>query len=195
MARFSPTIRNPQGNDTQGNPYSADEFLTGWQAGNILAIGVMESASPAECAMRTIPHDVLVRSWEWNVTLVARREQLERDQFIPRMIYLLIEGQARTAIIWGDGVAAVLPQVDYVLVAQVHEGERRFGCVSWDYFSTVMQQAGHAAHEGFDLYEPQGPGLVSALIETAMPFNRETMGILQADVVLDEADVRAALAA
>jgi hypothetical protein len=46
----------------------------------------------------------------------VRQEELGEEIFVPRIMFLMIEGEARSVAVWPDGLPILLPQVDLLLV-------------------------------------------------------------------------------
>ncbi|HET6250051.1 MAG TPA: hypothetical protein VFE47_20335 [Tepidisphaeraceae bacterium] len=118
VRHFDLTISDPQTSGMGDGEYFAEGFLRGWNAGNAFAysaIGAMDG--PREYF--SLPGDLIEAGWRWNLNRNLRAEELEIDlvaAFVPRVMFLNYDGNLNTAVVWGDGIPILLPDVDRVIV-------------------------------------------------------------------------------
>jgi hypothetical protein len=141
VAAFNPRIEDPQMHGMGDGPYTRDGFLSGWNFGNAFAASGRSPDKQYGWKIAVIPAEQLHATWEWNYHR-AERAGRSPSLFIPVIRYLLSEGRCCRAVIWGEGVPALLPKVDYVLVGRIVAGERRVGLASWSEIQDVAKRAG-----------------------------------------------------
>jgi len=112
---FDLLVSDPQNNGMGEGEYSRRGFLDGWNAGNEFAYQAVLRGQQPEYF--TMPSPKIRYCWQWNLIrpeLEAQYAQL--DVFVPRIFLLSTGGRASTAVVWGDGVAIALPDVDYLIM-------------------------------------------------------------------------------
>jgi hypothetical protein len=135
MARFRPRIRDPQMHGMGEGPYSREGFLSGWNFGNVF------SARHGTDDIATMPARDLRGAWEWNYHRVEH-DRRNPSCFIPTIMFFRIEGRPSRVIIWPQGMPALLPPVDHVLVGRLVSGEKRFGLATWSGVVEIAKRAG-----------------------------------------------------
>jgi len=115
VRQFDLLVFDPQDNGMGEGEYSRKGFLDGWNAGNEFAYrAILRSQQPDYF---TMPSKKLRYYWEWNlVSKELQAKYLDLDVFVPTILLLSVDRRASTAIVWGDGVAIALPDVDYLIM-------------------------------------------------------------------------------
>ena len=121
-------------------PYSREGFLSGWNFGNEFTARGAVSSNP-DRNVASMPADELRAAWEWNYHN-AEWEWRNPRLFVPIVMFFRIEGRPRRVVIWPEGMQALVPIVDYVLVGRLVSGEKRFGLAHWSEVLQVVQHAG-----------------------------------------------------
>lgn len=124
--RFRFMIYDPQIDGMGEGAYSSEGFIRGWNCGNEFGYQSMLNAeNPSEIHAR--PKEELEAVWKWNFS----REQMQNalldvDVFVPKIWYANIEGNLGTAVIWGDAIPTLIPEVDYLIIPRKEIAPRRF---------------------------------------------------------------------
>jgi hypothetical protein len=139
IATFQPRIEDPQMHGMGEGPYSREGFLSGWNFGNVFGVHNRLSGKSAG-DIPSLPADTLRAVWAWN----DQRADLKLRKagcVVPMIRFLYLDGRLRRVVIWGEGAAIVLPQVDYVLVGRLAASEKRVALVPWSDVLDVAKRA------------------------------------------------------
>ena len=139
IATFQPRIEDPQMHGMGEGPYSREGFLSGWNFGNLFGVHSRLSDKSAG-DIPSLPTETLRAVWTWN----DQRGDLKRRKagcVVPMIRFLYLDGCLRRIVIWGEGAAIVLPQVDYVLVGRLAASEKRVALVPWSDVLDVAKRA------------------------------------------------------
>jgi len=141
VAMFRPRIFDPQIDGMRTGPYSGEGFLRGWNFGNAFAARDIppEGSDHTDCAM---PESALRAAWEWNYRIPKRVRQVKDRQFVPMIKFFRMNGRPATIAVWPLGMPISLPKVDYVLIGQSDDGEKRFGLAPWPEVLDLARSAG-----------------------------------------------------
>src|SRR5579863_3275830 len=140
IAAFRPRIEDGQMHGMGEGPYSREGFLSGWNFGNVFGVHNRLSGKSAS-DIPSLPTDTLRAVWTWNdqrADLKLRRAGC----VVPTITFIRIEGRLSRVVVWGEGMAIVLPQVDYVFVGRMVAGEKRAGLAPWSEVLDVAKRAG-----------------------------------------------------
>lgn len=139
IRRFQPQIQDPQADGMGQGPYSEEGFLRGWNAGNRLGARALAAASGAPWVL---PASTLQRAWKWNYERQNRIAATGGFQFVPTLFPLRAYGRVGMALVWPQGMPALLPVVDFVLVGGSRDGKPTIALVSWAEVIEVLQGEG-----------------------------------------------------
>jgi hypothetical protein len=184
MAAFQPRIEDPQMHGMGERPYSSEGFLSGWNFGNAFSVHNALSSKP-DRNMPSMPADQLRTAWEWNYHL-AECNWRNPNLFVPMIMFFHIEGRPSRVVIWPEGIAALLPRADYVLVGRVVSGEARFGLARWSEVLEVVRRAGLDATQ--DPLKPAylvTPSPIADWVANIPLIDLEALERLSADRILD----------
>jgi hypothetical protein len=114
-----PQGQQPQGQQPQGQqpPWSRERFLAAWHAANLKACRSALRDSPAAVA-RVLPAAEQQARWRWNLALSSLQARLAQRVYVPRIQVLELSGALRTAVIWGDAIPMVLPEVEMLVLVR-----------------------------------------------------------------------------
>ena len=167
-------------------PYSPEGFLRVWNAGNAFGIGAILSQR-GDDPVWSLPSVQLHKAWHWNYTLAVRRARLGDAQYLPPIMYFGIAGQARTLAVWGEGMPAFLPRVDFVFIGRPQGDEKVFGLASRQQLTEILNSAGYQSGEdGFDLNYASVPQSIADFVAGIPEVDRSSLTWLTPDKVLDE---------
>jgi hypothetical protein len=117
VEHFDLDIQDPQQEGMGQGPYSSEGFLRGWNFGNQFGHSVLlNKISPGQPAPWALSREKIEKVWFWNMGIRSLYARMATDVYIPRIIYIERNGTLFTAVIWPDGMPAIMPEVDCVLV-------------------------------------------------------------------------------
>jgi hypothetical protein len=126
MEAFDPLIEDPQVGGMGEGPYSPEGFLNGWNRGNAFSYSAVAASGSADTPPLSLPAAEIESIWRWNTQRTALQERLGESIFVPRVMFHSSEAEALSFVVWTDGMAALLPVVDTVLLVRVELAPRRF---------------------------------------------------------------------
>ncbi len=119
VAEFGCTIIDPQNDGPNIKcPYSPEEFLRGWNAGNVFGYRAIVGQGGGGNVL--IVDDVLIEKvWSWNRGHQALQAMIT-DHFIPTANWAVLhDGTPIVYVVWGEGVLVAIPDfVTHVLLAR-----------------------------------------------------------------------------
>jgi hypothetical protein len=118
VARFSPSIEDPQLHGMGSGPYAPELFLSGWNAGNEAAYESLLQMQQPMRKLYTLPSADLERIWRWNLLIGQTQAKFDQSLFVPRIMMLAVNGELTTVVVWGDGIPELIPEVQAVLVVR-----------------------------------------------------------------------------
>lgn len=151
VERFDLVVDDSQIDGMGRGEFSTDGFLAGWEVGNRFACQSILSQNP-EIDFPTLPAETLRRAWNWNRCRSELQEREREETFVPRIMYLRPPSRGeeprtlQTVVVWGDGIPALLPKVDAVLVGRHELAPKRLfffrrpdaALVPWSDVATVL---------------------------------------------------------
>ncbi|NNK77399.1 MAG: hypothetical protein HKP40_01675, partial [Litoreibacter sp.] len=119
MRAFDLKIYDPQEQQVMETPFDADTFEANYaKHATEMAASLLETAKPKDIPLNC-PRDVLETVWDWNYWRDDLRLGLEEDLFVPTIQFARHDGALLTAVVWGDGVPALLPKAEVILIAHL----------------------------------------------------------------------------
>lgn len=122
---FDMTVFDPQENGMGEGEYSPEGFLRGWNHGNEFGYSAFLAEPNHRVNLIYFPTKNLIDAWTWN----RSRSELQREfgewKFVPKINFVLLDGQPSTAAVWPDGIPIAVPEVDYFLVMRKQMAPRR----------------------------------------------------------------------
>ncbi len=113
---FGFKIFDPQFNGMDEGPYSRDGFLTGWNHGNEFGYSAMlNSEKPLEI-IHSRSGDELESIWKWNYAREKNQNTFGESVFVPKIMFLQIDGNIMSVAVWPDAIPALIPKVDALLI-------------------------------------------------------------------------------
>jgi len=194
LKRFPCQIYDPQMNGMGDGPYSGEGFLRGWNGGN--EFGMAAVLSQSDAPIWCLPTSQLHKAWQWNYSQPQRQTKYGNKQFVPQILYMLIADRVRTIAVWGDALPAVLPEVDFVLLARQEGANSVFGLASWENVAKLLTANGYQnGPDGFDLNYAIPPKPIADFAHGFAPVDRSELMKLSPDRILDQELVQRQLAA
>lgn len=111
---FGLTVKDRQAG-TDG-PFSAEAFVKSWVISNQMTSGFfLSKASPAQ-KLYTRPPMELMHIWRWNYQLASIRANAIGKFVVPRIMWMLVDGELSSAVFWFKAAPAVIPAVEKVII-------------------------------------------------------------------------------
>ena len=123
---FDMTVSDPQTHGMGDGEYSSELFLSGWNHGNEFGYAAILRDPANRENLISLPTADLISAWSWNCARNDLQRVLGESKFVPRIMFILIDGQPATAAVWPDGIPIAVPCVDYFLVPRKELAPRRF---------------------------------------------------------------------
>jgi hypothetical protein len=190
---FDLTVSDPQTGGMGDGEYSKEGFLSGWNHGNAFgyrAIGTQQQ----ERMFLTLPAARIEAAWRWNLDREARQHATGDHAFVPRIMFLDVNGELLTTVAWGDGIPILLPVVDVILVARQQLAPRGWFrakpdvvMITWPEIEPLARrfQRADGALECFELFYDATPADIERLIRDKPPASMMPTGVAF-DQVLDQ---------
>ncbi len=115
---FKLEVEDPQVGGMGRGVYSGESFYRGWARGNEMALQLVLK-DPPKAPIFTLPTARLEACWRWNFN---RKEELSRvgeEVFVPRLLFVIIDGEVKSLVTWTDGAPSILPEADIVALVRM----------------------------------------------------------------------------
>lgn len=126
VEQFSLRVEDPQVDGMEDGQFTREGFLRGWNQGNRVAYRacVGENVAPQDVLVR--PTEELEKIWQWNQARRGIQEAVGDDIFVPRILWILYQERLHSAVVWTDGIPALIPDVESVVVVREQLAPRRW---------------------------------------------------------------------
>ena len=114
VKRFEFTVIDPQERDSE--VFSIERFLSNWNRSNEFGYKALLNAGQTPRQVQVRPSSELEAIWRWNYELPRIQDELGNGVFVPRVVWLNIEGVLNSAVVWGDGIATLIPAVEKIVI-------------------------------------------------------------------------------
>jgi hypothetical protein len=114
---FDLVVDDPQWKGMGKGEYDAKVLMSGWNAGNESAYGILLETPEQRSRLRTLPSATLLQAWRWNLERDARQRSVGDTKFVPLIQFIEVEGQMTSAMVWPDGAPLVAAPVDWLILA------------------------------------------------------------------------------
>lgn len=122
---FGLMIHDPQMHGMGEGKYDTEGFLRGWNHGNEFGYNaVLNSEAPPEI-IHSRSGDELESIWQWNFNRKRIQNTFGEAVFVPRIMFIRIDGSVLTAAVWPDAIPALIPQVDALVIPRYELAPRR----------------------------------------------------------------------
>ena len=167
-------IDDPQSDATGVRDFEPDRFLESYGAGNAASFGML--IKPDEKVF-TLPSAELGRIWLWNRERRERQSEIGDNHYVSLILFMDVDGVARSAGIWPDGIPTWLPETDYVLVRRDALAPRRLlrkvpdmPLVAWSAIEPIARKYASATRRpGLLLDYPEPPADVVDFVKSLRP--------------------------
>lgn len=116
IRHFGCSILDYQNDGMETGPYSKEGFLNGWNHGNDFGYRAMLKDNPPSPAPSSLATTNLEHIWQWNHNKESRQQQLGDDIFIPRVVFITVDGKLGSACVWPDAISTLIPSVDFLYI-------------------------------------------------------------------------------
>lgn len=114
---FDLTVHDPQNGGMGTGAYSKDGFLKGWNRGNEFGYrAILKNPKTDLATLSTYPTWHIEQIWKWNFNRDMVQRQLGESTFVPKVSFLRKEGRPASAAVWPDAIAALIPEVDLLII-------------------------------------------------------------------------------
>jgi hypothetical protein len=114
--RFGLIVHDDQIDGQVAGAFSSEQFIDSWSATNRWACSAVRESSDEN--VLTYPGDRLQKIWRWNFQRRATQEAIGDSVFVPKISFALTNDAVRTFVVWPDGIPALLPEVDVVVLVR-----------------------------------------------------------------------------
>jgi len=111
---FCLSVFDPQVDNNPNNDFGTETFLRTWQETNRIACSAVREGDNA--VPKTYARDALLRIWEWNFARETLQRAVGEDIFIPKISFGWASESVKSFVVWTDGIASFIPEVDVVLL-------------------------------------------------------------------------------
>lgn len=116
VRRFDLLVSDPQMEGMGDGEYDPEKLVSGWNHGNEFGYSSILKEPANREGIVVIPTNMLEYSWRWNYEKPKLQDTFGESKFVPRIMYLLLDGLPVTAAVWPDGIPIVVPEVDYFII-------------------------------------------------------------------------------
>jgi hypothetical protein len=116
VRHFDLLVSDPQMHGMGEGDYQTDLLISGWNHGNEFAYSTLTDAVSQRDNISSFASAKLFRIWTWNRSRKKLQRQVGDSKFVPRIIFIRIDQQIFSAAVWPDGIPALIPPVDYLIV-------------------------------------------------------------------------------
>jgi len=124
--RFKCAIHDYQIDGMKEGPYSREGFLKGWNHGNEFGYSSILRSDNAPPSIWAKPTEELEKIWKWNAAKEQRENVAQEDIFIPRIMFMSIDGSLGSVCVWPDGIPTLIPHVDYLYIPRKELAPKKF---------------------------------------------------------------------
>jgi hypothetical protein len=153
VRHFDMIVFDPQTDGMEEDDYQSQLLIRGWNSGNAYAYRTFIRDRKRAGDLPALPTATLMESWKWNLGRDERQSQFGEAKFVPCIVFLRIDGNAKTAAVWPDGLPTVLPPVDYLIIVrrqliQKSAEAEDFAFLPWDAARLMLDRHGSIAPGG-----------------------------------------------
>ncbi len=192
VRHFDLLVSDPQMHGMGEGEYQTDLLISGWNHGNEFAYSKLTNEVSQRDNISSFASDKLFRIWTWNRSRKKLQRQVGDSKFVPRIIFIRIDQQIFSAAVWPDGIPALIPPVDYLIVPRKEMAPKQLFrriedrvLLTWADAHPLLESHGSRTYGdaiGLDYDRP--PKEVAAFVEALLNDGRQFNGV-SADQVLD----------
>jgi hypothetical protein len=191
VERFQFQVEDAQIDGMGDGPYQPHLLVSGWNRGNEFGYAALRAEADRP-DFASLPRRRLHDVWRWNRGRASLQEQVGDAQFVPKIMFLRLDGEVVTAVAWPDAIPSVLPRVDYLIIGREQLAPRSFfrktkdtTFVRWGEAETLIARFDSGRREGaFDLNYGECPEEMAQFVRRLVRHEPAMTGV-PADQVLD----------
>jgi hypothetical protein len=111
---FGLTVKDVQAG-TDGT-FSTETFVKSWMVCNQTTSGWFQRQVNPVRKLYTRPSTELMKIWRWNYQLRDAKAKFGDKVVIPRIRWMLVDGELHSAVLWANGAPAFIPGVEKVVI-------------------------------------------------------------------------------
>lgn len=184
---FNCSIHDYQNSGMENGPYSREGFLRGWNYGNDFGYSAILGSDNAPDVVFSKPSAELEQIWKWNYSKHKMEEDIQEDIFIPRIMFMLVNGELGSVCVWPDGISTLIPAVDFLYVPRKELAPKKwlrkqkddFCIVRKKEFSEFLKVYANDLHElpTFKLPSPDTPKEIKDYVKSLNAYDGEIKGV------------------
>lgn len=189
---FQFTILDVQNDGMGEGPFSVEGFLKSWNAGNEFGYQSLLHSESKENPIYARPTVELENNWRWNFEKKKRYDIIQKDKFIPKISYILLNDKLVSWIVWPDATPTLIPKVDYIYILRDHLAPKKWFRKKGDQFLLPFQRAisfleeyktDQYGLEAYDLPYPQTPKVILDFVSNLKPTKDKTKAVSSSSVL------------
>lgn len=102
VRKFDMVVSDPQMHGMGEGEYDPELLKSGWNHGNDFGYSAILRAPKNETNIVLLPSAPLLSAWSWNVERQKLQDKLGDSKFVPRILFILLDGDVKTAAVWPD---------------------------------------------------------------------------------------------
>lgn len=192
VCKFDMVVLDPQMHGMGEGEYDPELLKSGWNYGNALGYSAILRDPKNETNIILLPSATLLSAWSWNLERQRLQNNLGESKFVPRVMFILLDGDVKTAAVWPDGIPIAVPDVEYLIVVRKELAPRRLfrrvedrTIVALEEALPILQRHGTADLNGTLILDYNTPTDEIAGYVTSLPTDTRIIKALPADQVLD----------
>ena len=189
VSNFDMIVSDPQLQGMGEGEYDPGRLKSGWDHGNEFGYSALLKN---QMSAISLPTAVLRRAWSWNFKRQQLQEDLGEGKFVPRVMFIQLEGAVKTAAVWPDGIPIAVPDVDYLIVPRKELAPRRLfrrvkdtTVVALKDAMLILRKHGTANADGTLILNYDAPTDEVAKYVASLPADEREIKGVAADQVLD----------
>ena len=193
VQQFDLTVFDPQMHGMGEGEYNSNLLISGWNHGNDFGYSSILGIGDNRKEIYSLPSSILSEAWRWNHGRLSLQASIGESKFVPRVMFVLLDSSVVTTAVWPDGIPAIIPSVDYLIVPRKELAPKRFfrrvedrTLLSWKDALPILERHSEKRFGSvIALNYDKPPKDVVKFVESLPKDNRELSGI-PADRVLDQ---------
>jgi hypothetical protein len=192
VRHFDLVVSDPQLDGMGDGDYNPDLLKSGWNHGNAFGYSAILKDPENRPTVTCLPAQILLRSWAWNHRRNSLQAILGESKFVPRIIFLSVNGLPATAALWPDGIPIAVPEVDYFIVPRKELAPRKLFLRTEDHTVVaykdalpILERYRSTNEPGFVLSYDSPPRDIAAFVK-ALPKSELAIQGVAADSMLDK---------
>jgi hypothetical protein len=192
VRKFDMVVSDPQMHGMGEGEYDAELLKSGWNHGNDFGYSAILRDPKNKKNITSLPSAALLNVWSWNLKRQRLQSSLGESKFVPRVIFILLDGDVKTAAVWPDGIPIAVPDVDHLIVPRKELAPRYLfrrvedrTVVALKDALPILQRNGTADEHGTLVLNYNTPTDEIAKYVTSLPVDMRKFQALAPDQVLD----------